>query len=114
MQHFYINPKIFESLEGGDFVPVYFDASGYMNERFYNMRTSSKIPDRKDVNGKDLYVVRLFNTNKTNESLIAVVGHEMTKGKEYNGKISFTDRHFHKLTVYKVEKPKEKDCYGRS
>lgn len=114
MQHFYINPSIFEKLENGNFEPVYFDTSSLWNKRMYDMRTKSKVPNSKEIYGCDAFMVRLFNTNKTNQSLIAIVTHEMVFGKEVNGELQFKTRRFNRLNVLKVEKPKEGDKYGRT
>lgn len=114
MQHFYINPNIFERLENGNFEPVYFDSSSLWNKRMYDMRTKSKVPNSKEVYGYDAFIVRLFNTNHPTQSLIATVTHEIVYGKEINGEIEFKNQRFNKLNVLKVEKPKEGDMYGRT
>ena len=114
MQHFYINPSIFENLENGNFEPIYFDCSKLWCERMFNMRKYSCIPNGKDIYGTDVFHVRLFNTNSTNQSLIAIVRHDVVKGKEMNGQIEFKNQRFNKLTVCKVENPTERDKYGRT
>jgi len=78
------------------------------------MRNQNKVKNGKELYGEDVFLVRLFNTGNDKESVIATVGHNFVNGKEMNGESCFKNQKFNKLTIYKIEEPKEKDCYGRA
>ena len=92
MQHFYINPNVFNNIKSGKFEPIYFNFCNTWNKRCYDMRNQNKVQNGKELYGEDVFLVRLFN----------------------NGELSFKNQRFNKLTIYKIEEPKEKDCYGRT
>ena len=114
MQHFYINPNIFNNIKNGKFEPIYFNFCSTWNKRCYEMRNQNRVQNGKETYGEDVFLVRLFNTANDKESVIATVGHNFVNGKEMNEKLCFTNLKFNKLTIYKIEEPKEKDCYGRA
>ena len=58
--------------------------------------------------------MHIYEVKQPNQSLIAIVRHDVVKGKEMNGQIEFKNQRFNKLTVCKVEKPTEGDKYGRT
>ena len=114
MQHFYINPNVFNNIKSGKFEPIYFSFCSTWNKRCYDMRNQNKVQNGKELYGEDVFLVRLFNTGNDNESFIATVGHSFVNGKEMDGELRFEKQRFNKLTIYKIEEPKEKDCYGRT
>lgn len=114
MQHFYINPNVFNNIKSGKFEPIYFSFCSTWNKRCSDMRNQNKVQNGKELYGEDVFLVRLFNTENDNESVIATVGHSFVNGKEMDGELRFEKQRFNKLTIYKIEEPKEKDCYGRT
>lgn len=114
MQHFYINPNTFNNIKNGNFEPIYFNFCNTWNKHCYEMRNQNKVKNGKELYGEDVFLVRLFNTGNDKESVIATVGHNFVNGKEMNGESCFKNQKFNKLTIYKIEEPKEKDCYGRA